>query len=158
MNNITIRPATPTDIETIVDFSRRLNKEDPSFTGDFHFETDAVRTALTQFLTEPLLGRAWLVSDGNLPVGYVVLTFGYSLESHGQDGIIDEIYIAAEYRNRGIGKRVLEFVETEARQLGLKKLYLEVERSNSRAQKFYSELGYVDHNRYLMSKLLDERE
>ena len=153
--NITIRPAAPTDIETIVDFSRSLNKEDPTFTGDFHFEADAVHTALTQFLAEPMFGRAWLVSDGGLPIGYVVLTFGFSLESHGRDGIIDEIYIAAEYRGRGIGKRVLEFVETEAHQLGLKKLYLEVERPNTRAQKFYGELGYVDHNRYLMSKLLD---
>ena len=152
---ITIRPATPTDIETIVDFSRRLNEEDPSFTGDFHFDTALVRTALAQFLAQPSLGRAWLVDDGTTPIGYVVLTFGFSLESQGQDGIIDEIYLAANYRGQGIGTQLLEFVETEARQSGLKKLYLEVERANTRAQKFYEQHGFEDHHRYLMSKRLD---
>jgi len=153
--NLTIHPVTLADIDTVVDFSRMLNEEDPSFTGDFHFEANAVRTALIQFLAEPLLGRAWLVGEGDMPIGYVILTFGFSLESRGRDGIIDEIYIIEKYRGRGIGRRVLDFVETEARQIGLKKLYLEVERPNSRAQKFYSQLGYIDHNRYLMSKLLD---
>ncbi len=152
----TIRPAAATDIEIIVDFSRRLNEEDPSFTGEVHFDEAAVRAALAQFLADSALGRAWLVADGETPIGYVVLTFGFSLESHGRDGIIDEIYVAAEYRGQGVGARLLEFVEAEARRIGLKKIYLEVEQPNTRAKKFYSRLGFVDHNRSLMSKLLVE--
>ncbi len=149
-----LQPANPADINLILDYSRRLNEEDPAFTGDFHFDEAAVRAALVQLLAEPGLGRVWLITVDKVRVGYVVLTFGFSLESHGRDALIDEIYVTADQRGRGIGRQVIDQVEAEARRLGARKLYLEVERPNSRAQAFYRRLGFIDHNRYLMSKLL----
>ena len=47
-------------------------------------------------------------------VGYVVVTLGFSLESGGRDGFIDELYIAPAARGRGIGAKVLALVEREA--------------------------------------------
>ncbi len=153
-SQLSLQPATPTDIELILEFSRRLNEEDPTFTGGFHFDETAVQAALTQLLAEPGLGRVWLISVGGAIVGYVVLTFGFSLESHGRDALIDEIYITADFRGQGVGRQVIRQVEVEARRLGAHKLYLEVERPNSRAQTFYRRVGFIDHDRYLMSKLL----
>ena len=150
----TIRPAVSSDTDTIIEFSRRLNKEDPAFTGDFYFDEPAVRAALVQLVADSSLGRVWLVSWSNTPIGYAVLTFGFSLESHGRDGILDEIYLAADYRGQGLGTQVVEFVEAEAWRLELKKLFLEVERPNTRAKKFYARLGFVEHDRHLMSKVL----
>ncbi len=152
--NLIIRPATPADIDLIVDFSHRLNREDPAFTGDFHFEEAAVRDALAQLLAEPSLGQVRLICDADRPLGYVVLTFGFSLESHGRDLLIDEIYLLPDYRGRGIGRQVINQLEAEARTLGITRLYLEVERPNQQAQAFYRRLGFEDHNRYLMSKWL----
>lgn len=153
-SQLSLHPATPTDIGLILDFSRQLNEEDPTFTGDFHFDEAAVQAALAQLLVEPGLGRVWLISVGSATVGYVVLTFGFSLESHGRDALIDEIYITTDYRGRGIGRQVIRQVEAEAHRLGAHKLFLEVERPNRRAQAFYRRLGFIDHDRYLMSKLL----
>ncbi len=147
-----IRPAQPQDIDTLVDFSRRLNREDPTFTGEFHFDEAAICAALTQLLADPSLGRVWLIVAGERPVGYVVLTYGFSLESHGRDALIDEIYLMPDYRDQGVGRRVLQQMEAEARRLGATRLYLEVEQSNTRAQAFYRQLGFEDHHRYLMSK------
>ena len=147
-----LQPATSADLETLLDFSRRLNEEDPSFTGDFHFDQTAVRAALEQLLAEPSLGRVWLISVEERPVGYAVLTYGFSLESHGRDALIDEIYLLADYRGRGIGRWVLQQMEAEARAGGAVRLYLEVERPNNRAQTFYQRLGFTNHNRYLLSK------
>lgn len=151
---LTIRPATPADVDTILDFSRRLNEEDPSPTDDFHFDPAAVRAALLELLVAPPLGRVWLACNTETPIGYAVLTFGFSLESHGRDALLDELYIAAGYRGRGIGTQVIELVEAEARKAGAKKLYLEVERPNKRAQKLYQRLGFGDQGRFLMSKQL----
>ena len=154
INNISIRSANKTDVETIVNFCCALNNEDPTFTGDFHFNETAVQAALEELLAAPSLGRAWLVYSDNTPIGYVVLTFGFSLESHGRDGILDEIYIAPAWRRQGIGTQVVKFVVAEARRLGLKKLYLEVERNNHLARTLYQKLGFEDFNRYLLNKPL----
>ena len=147
-----IRPAQPNDIDILVDFSRRLNQEDPAFTGEFHFDETAIRAALEQLLANPTLGQAWLIQVGERPVGHAVLTYGFSLESHGRDALIDEIYVIPDCRRQGIGRQVIGQVEAEARRLGAHKFYLEVERPNSRAQAFYRQLGFQDHNRFLMSK------
>jgi ribosomal protein S18 acetylase RimI-like enzyme len=53
-----------------------------------------------------------------------------------------------------LGGRVLALLEVEARALSVRRMYLEVERRN-RAIGLYRRAGYVDHDRFLMSKLLD---
>jgi ribosomal protein S18 acetylase RimI-like enzyme len=58
-----------------------------------------------------------------------------------------------EARNRGFGSRVLALLEYEAMALGVRRVFLEVERKN-RAIGLYRRAGYVDHGRFLMSKLL----
>lgn len=154
MSQPTFRLATPADSDTILDFSRRLNEEDPNFTGDFHFDEAGVRVALDQLLANPALGRVWLICANETPIGFVALCFGFSLESHGRDAVIDEIYLTAGYRGQGIGAAAMQFVEAEARRLGLKRLYMEVERANTRAMAVYQKLGYEDLGRFLMNKRL----
>jgi len=150
----TLKLASLNNINLIVGFCRTLNQEDPTFTGDFHFDEAAIWATLEELVANPSLGRAWLIYNNDTPIGYVVLTFGFSLESHGRDGILDEIYIAPAYRSQGIGTQVMTSVEAEARQLGLKKLYLEVERNNHRARTLYQKLGFEDFDRYLLNKRL----
>jgi ribosomal protein S18 acetylase RimI-like enzyme len=87
--------------------------------------------------------------------GYLVLTLGYSLEFQGRDGFIDELFLVESFRGRGVGDRVLELVENEARALGVVALHLEVERKNAAGQRFYRRNGYLDHDRYLMTKRLN---
>ena len=43
------------------------------------FDPDRARVALLAFLRAPSFGRAWLIYDDSTPVGYIVLTLGYSL-------------------------------------------------------------------------------
>ena len=152
--NYFLNLASPDNINQLVGFCRALNEEDPNFTGDIHFDENAIQTALEELIANPSLGRAWIIYSDDTPIGYVVLTFGFSLESHGRDGILDEIYIAPAYRGQGIGTQVMRSVEAEARQLGLKKLYLEVERNNNRARSLYLKLGFEDFDRHLLNKRL----
>ncbi len=85
-------------------------------------------------------------------VGYLVLTFGYSLEFHGRDAFIDELFIRASHRGRGWGTRAMEQAESTAKALNIRAVHLEVGHGNTRAQEFYSKMGYNDHERYLMTK------
>jgi len=151
---VTIRLAKESDIDIIVEFSHQLYEDDPASTDFPSFEAHLVRTALTQLIHHPTLGQVWLINDGDEPIGYVVLTLGFSLEYHGQDAFIDELYIKASHRRKGVGTKVMEFVEKASRELGINALHLEVERANVSAQYLYRKFGFEDHDRYLMTKLI----
>ncbi len=109
--------------------------------------------ALARLLEADALGRGWLVRLGGRIVGYVVLTWSFSIESGGLDGFIDELFLEPTVRGRGLGTQVLALTELEARRLGLLRLYLEVEHGNP-AISLYRRAGFLDHHRYLMSKRL----
>ena len=98
-------------------------------------------------------GCGWMIRLGGRAVGYAMLTWSFSIESGGRDGLIDEIYLVPKVRGRGLGRRALAMFEDEARTLGLKRLFLEVDHGN-RALGLYRRAGFVDHRRYLMSKYI----
>jgi GNAT superfamily N-acetyltransferase len=118
------------------------------------FKENGARDALIGLLREPLYGAVWLIFDDSTPVGYAVLCLGYSLEYLGRDAFLDELYLVESYRRRGWGTQALDFVEHEAREMGVRSLHLEVVRANVTANTFYRKHGYSDHDHFLMSKRL----
>src|SRR5579863_2675948 len=119
------------------------------------FNETKTRVALVNFLRDPTMGRAWLICDEETPVGYVVLTLGYSLEFLGRDAFIDEFFLAESHRGRGWGRKTMEFVEDYARAHGVRAIHLEVVRSNHNALQFYGKLGFQDRQHHLMTKRID---
>jgi GNAT superfamily N-acetyltransferase len=119
------------------------------------FDPVRVRGVVLAFLREPSFGRAWLICDDTTPVGYIVLTLGYSLEYLGRDAFIDEFYLLESHRGKGWGKRALAFVEDQARGLEVRSIHLEVVRQNAGAKEVYRKSGYADHDHYLMSKWIE---
>jgi ribosomal protein S18 acetylase RimI-like enzyme len=93
-----------------------------------------------------------LLCEENKPVGYIVLTIGFSFEFHGHDAFIDELYVDAAYRRRGFGWQAVAFVEEKAREMGVNAVHLEVDRGNEPALELYRRMGYQDHARFLMTK------
>ena len=118
------------------------------------FHEDRQLPALAALVAGDPLGRAWLVRLGERPVGYAVLTWAFSVEAGGREACVDELYLVPEVRDRGLGRRVLALLEAEARAQGVRRVFLEVERHN-RVIGLYRRAGYVDHDRFLMSKHLD---
>jgi diamine N-acetyltransferase len=119
------------------------------------FDEKEVLNALQKFLTLPEFGRAWLLHLSGEPIGYVILTLGFSFEFRGTDAFIDEIYIEPKYRRQGYGRRAVTFVEGEARKRGVNALHLEVDGENDAAGELYRRAGYKDHGRHLMTKWLN---
>jgi len=147
----TFRLAGEADLETLIEFMRQFYAIDA-----YPFDESVARRALREFLGEPLFGRAWLIEVDAAPMGYLVLTLGYSLEYHGRDAFIDELFVEPSSRHQGIGKRAMQFAEAACRELGVHALHLEVERHNLAAQELYRQSGFEDHERFLMSKRLGE--
>jgi diamine N-acetyltransferase len=125
---------------------------------DHHpFDLEKAQAALRGLLGDPALGRVWLVCAGETVVGYIVLTFGYSLELLGRDAFIDEFFLLESYRGQGWGRKTMDFVEAAARALELHAIHLEVTRHNLGAQRFYPKLGFEDRQHHLMSKWIDPK-
>ncbi len=121
------------------------------------FDEQKARAALITLLRDPNLGRVWLIldreQDGDaLPVGYIVLCFGYSLEWLGRDAFVDEFYLRPDYRGRGWGRRTMAFLEDAARSLNVTALHLEVMQENTRAMDLYRKLGFEGHKSSFLSK------
>jgi GNAT superfamily N-acetyltransferase len=144
------RLAAENDVGVLLEMMRKY------YAFDGHaFDPDRARIALLTFLREPSFGRAWLICDDSIPVGYIVLTLGYSLEYLGRDAFIDEFYLTESHRGKGWGKRALKFVEDQARTLEVRSIHLEVVRQNAGAKEVYRKSGYADHDHYLMSKWIE---
>lgn len=121
------------------------------------FDERVARRALQQILSDKTFGQVHLIGTVDEVIGYIVLTFGFSLEFHGRDALIDEFYLRESYRGRGIGKATLQFIHDVCRREGIKALNLEVARENKRAQAVYSQAGYLDRGNYLLTKWLEEK-
>jgi diamine N-acetyltransferase len=89
----TFKIAGTSDTKIVVKFIRELYKFD-----NYPFDECIVRITLAKILKNDSLGRVWLIQHGGEAIGYIVLTFGYSLEYQGRDAFIDEFYIQASHR------------------------------------------------------------
>ena len=135
------------DADTLLRFMREY------YAFDGHgFDEPKARAALLTLLRDRTLGAAWLILDGNAPVGYAVLCFGYSLEWLGRDAFIDEFYLSERYRGRGWGRKTLAFIEDAARALNITTLHLEVVQDNISALEIYRQLGFSEHTSTFLSK------
>lgn len=122
---------------------------------NYRFSEPQKRADVLGLLAQPQLGRLFLVVDRSEVVGYVLLAFSFSLEYGGRTAFIDEFFIGAAGRGRGLGKKVLAFIEDVGRDLAIKALLLEAEETNPRAAALYEKAGYAFHGRRLMTRVLD---
>ena len=141
------RLAVESDAELLLDFMRDY------YAFDGHgYDRSKAHAALVPLLGNPNFGRAWIILDGETPVGYAVLCFGYSLEWLGRDAFVDELYLVEAYRGRGWGRRTMAFLEDAARKLGIRTLHLGVVKGNNTALHLYESVGFVRHDSMFLSK------
>ena len=151
MREIHFRLATPADLDLLVGFMRQFYALD-----QYPFDEPIARAALHTLIEEPSLGRLWIMSTHEA-IGYIALTFGYSLEYHGRDAMIDELFLKAPYRHQGIGTQTLHFVAEQCRGLGIHALHLEVEHTNEAGLILYRKMGFEPHDqRYLMTRWIEQ--
>ncbi|WP_425070525.1 GNAT family N-acetyltransferase [Sagittula sp. S175] len=111
--------------------------------------------AITPLLEGSPHGAIWLIGPRRSPVGYLAITFGWSVEYGGLDAIVDEIYIRPAVRGRGMGHDALDDIAKALKDAGVRALHLEVDSSDERAQTFYSRVRFKARDRYMfMSRVL----
>ncbi|WP_298847793.1 N-acetyltransferase [uncultured Ruegeria sp.] len=145
-----LRLARPEDLDRLMALVTAFHTE-----AGMDQDADKTRNALTPLLEGIPHGCVYLIGPGRAPLGYIILTFGWSVEFGGMDGFVDEIYIRPAVRGRGIATEVMLDLPKALAGAGLTALHLEVDRNNEAAQKLYLRTGFRPRDRYvLMSKTL----
>lgn len=145
-----IRAAVPSDWETIVEYNLRLAMETENKTLD----RETVIQGVKALLDDASKGRYFVAVHEEQIIGQLMHTREWSDWRNGDIWWLQSVYIAAEFRRRGVFRRLYRHLETEAQNspdvVGLR-LYVEVE--NLAAQETYRNLGMIQPGYFVMENL-----
>lgn len=147
---VSLRDASTEDLDLLVALMREMQLDDP---WSCEFTEQGARAALETLLRHGALGRAWMICLDADVVGYIVLTFDYSLEYRGKCAWVDEFFIRKKHRGAGLGSQALQIFFNKAREFGASTVHLGVHRTNP-AMNLYRRAGFEAHDSYLMTKWL----
>ncbi len=104
---------------------------------------EAVQKSLVDGLREHPTTLIFLAFDEDRPVGMATCFVGFSTFAARRIINIHDLHVPAEFRHKGIGRRLLEAVEAKARLLDCCKLTLEVQENNRVALALYRRFGFA---------------
>jgi len=137
--------AKPADLDRLLPLVEAFHSEAGLSSTDEHR-----RAALEPLLEGSPLGAAYLIGPSKGPIGYIVVTFGWSVEFGGMDGFIDELYIRPSIRGRGMASEVIAALTAMLKSVGMKALHLEVDPDNEKARRLYRRAHFKPREGYLM--------
>ena len=126
-------------VELALELMRSYYKDD-----GYTFSLAKARSAILKLISSSTLGKMEFILVHGQPVGYYCLSYGYSLQRHGRDAALDEIYIDEGSRNKGIGQRTIKHILLELKRDSFKGLYLFVRKSNVHAKRLYKRIGFTN--------------
>ncbi|HEX4588496.1 MAG TPA: GNAT family N-acetyltransferase [Gemmataceae bacterium] len=150
---LTVRSATPEDVQVIAEYNRRLARE----TEHLELDLATVSAGVAAAVADPdRKGPYFLACDGADVVGQMQVTFEWSDWRNGWFWWVQSVYVRSDYRGRGVFRMLYDYVRRVARErrevVGVR---LYVERDNRAAQDTYRRLGMKEMPFFFMQELLD---
>jgi len=105
-------------------------------------DQEARRAAIMPLLEGSPHGVIYLIGPARAPIGYVAVSFGWSIKFGGMEGVIGEFYIRPGVRGRGIGTEVMHTLPRGLAKAGLKAMHLEIGPDNTGARRVYEKMGF----------------
>src|SRR5260370_8146135 len=101
------------------------------------FDRRSLSKGLDTLLRNVSQGQTWLMENHKKAVGYAVLTYNFDLEYGGVEGMLTDLYVDKQYRNKGIGSLALFEIEDFCRERGIRAVELQGQHHNPAAETFY---------------------
>lgn len=141
---MTIRPATPDDLDDIVAGNLALAE----VSENLRLDPETVQAGVRALLDGNAPGRYWVAETNGIVVGQLLITFEWSDWRNRMVWWIQSVYVAPAERRGGVFRALYDHVRNEAHTQGAGGLRLYVDVTNSRAQAVYTALGMKgDHYR-----------
>jgi ribosomal protein S18 acetylase RimI-like enzyme len=146
--NLVIRACTTKDEAAFI----RLNTEfmQEAMTANPYWGTLGVPSPeeMGRIFREALAARetiqVFLAEVNGKPVGYANTWTVYSVWSGGLAFIVDDLYIAPDYRNRGIGEDLMKYLIHYAQERNYRRIQLHAESNNHTAHGLYRKLSFQE--------------
>lgn len=135
MSNL-LHLVTAADIDRLLPMIATYHAEEGIDVDDMHR-----RDAVLPLLEGSPHGAVWFIGPKMSPVGYVAVSFGWSIELGGMDGFIDEFWVREKVRRRGMGSEALMLLLKTLKENGLRAMHLEMADGNP-AERLYRRAGF----------------
>ena len=137
---ITIRTALPSDIAQLVELLQELFAIETDFVFDPVKQTKGLNQLLNSDKDFILVAES---SNVNKVVGMCTIQTLISTAEGGQVGLLEDLVVAAGFRHKGIGTKLLAEAVYWAERRGLKRLQLLADKNNLPALSFYTKQGWL---------------
>jgi ribosomal protein S18 acetylase RimI-like enzyme len=138
----------------IVDYNCRLASE----TEGKQLDRPTVERGVAALLADPRHGRYFVACDGSRVVGQMMHTYEWSDWRNGQIWWLQSVYVAADFRQRGVFRALFEHVLKAAEaDPGVVGVRLYVEEENKSAQAAYAKLGLDEAGYHVMERMFAQR-
>ena len=144
-NHLTIHFGTPDDILVIAQFQVDMAMESEGTVLDL----DIVKRGVTHAMEDTGKGRYVIAYADGKAIGSLMLTREWSDWTDRWYLWIQSVYVAPEYRGKGVYKAMYKKVKETAAAEGISTIRLYVDKTNLRAQSVYQKLG-MQESHYLL--------
>lgn len=132
-----IHLARPDDAAAVLALMQRSHEERALPFDDAHREN-----VVGPLLDGSPLGAVWLIGPARAPLGYVLVSFGWSVTLGGMIGWVEDIFIRPSVRKRGIGTEVLHAVARSLGQADLRALHVRISDGDAELARFCTKAGF----------------
>ncbi|VAX12368.1 hypothetical protein MNBD_GAMMA24-1234 [hydrothermal vent metagenome] len=133
-----IRTADEADIPSMLSLLEELFFLEP----DFSFYPLKAEQGMRDLLQRPQSAVIFVLEVDRQVLGMASLQVLISTAEGGEVGLVEDVVIMPEYRERGLGKRLIAHIEAWAHERGLRRLQLLADRENNAAHRFYENVGW----------------
>lgn len=146
-----MRKASAQDIPLLIEMMDEFYAE-----AGYELNRGHAAEAFAALIADDSRGLVWIVESPAESAGYLVLTLKFSMEYGGLTACLDDLYVRAAYRNRGLSTSALAEMREFCRGIGARAVSVEVGRDNGPAQTVYRRAGFVETDRQLLTLALDD--
>lgn len=138
-NSILVRPAMPEDAEGIVNILNPLIREGKQTVLSKEYSVAEEAEFIRNF---PARGLFIVAEQKNRILGFQTIEpFAPYSKAFDHVGIVGT-YVCAIHRNKGIGRRLFEYLEAKAPELGFKKIFTYIIADNHQSINYYQKIGF----------------
>lgn len=155
MNNIIIRKAKLEDLSTIQKLSKKLFIYETEVLGDDTFDIDWPYKSGENYFKKAIENKLLLVAiiDDKM-VGYISwFTYDNAARKEKKHAEIDNIIVLDEYRNDGVGTRLIEEFKNICKKQEIKYLTVSTNMKNKNTISFYIKNGFEEYEISLKQKI-----
>lgn len=140
MKTVSIRMARKADLADILHLYSQ-----PEMDGGHSIRLEEAEILFDKFRQYPNY-RIYVACNGDEVVGSYALLIMENLAHQGTpSGVVEDVVVAVEHQNKGIGRQMMQFAIEQCRNAGCYKMVLSSNLRRLDAHRFYESLGFEKH-------------